>query len=69
MTEMDQKIKILEEQAAFQELTIDKLNEALIDQQQQLLRLEEKLDSLAREFRENMAEKDPLQNEPPPPHY
>lgn len=69
--ETDRRIRLLEEKFAFQEKTIDALNEVVIDQQAQLDILREQL----RVMREMVmaAQQSPYSpfggDEPPPPHY
>lgn len=67
---MDDKIIDLESKLAFQDQTINELNEVITDQQQQLDQLREeirllnlRMTSLAEQS--NVAE----EKEPPPPHY
>lgn len=71
LDEMNRRMQILEEKFAYQEKTIDALNDVIIDQQAQLDMLKEQL----RELRELMtAVQQPSYpssggDEPPPPHY
>ena len=70
LDEMNRRIQILEEKFAYQEKTIDALNDVIIDQQAQLDLLKEQL----RELREltTAVQQPPYPSggdDPPPPHY
>lgn len=68
--ELQQKIDHLETQLAFQEDTIERLNEALSDQQFQIDKMDFKLQQVIERMKQmeptNIAGSD---EEPPPPHY
>jgi uncharacterized coiled-coil protein SlyX len=64
------RLQLLEEKFEFQDSTIDALNEVIIEQQQQLEKLEEKIGNLEGLFLSLQG--DPSTGggeEPPPPHY
>lgn len=64
----DQRIEDLETKLAFQEDLIQKLDDALGSQQQQLLHMQHRLESLIEQIR--LVEKSiPEGPESPPPHY
>ena len=66
--ELNRRMQILEEKFAYQEQTIDALNDVIIDQQAQLNRLEEQLGRLRALL--TAAHDRPSEGEdPPPPHY
>ena len=68
--ELEQRITEVETRLAFQETTLQELNAALTDQQQQLSQLQgllEKInEQLAEMIRRNQSA---TATEPPPPHY
>ena len=67
---MEDRIERLEALAALQERTIEKLNDALYDQGQELRDLEKRLERLAgkvREMDDAMEQGGP--HDAPPPHY
>ncbi len=68
--ELEQRINEVETRLAFQETTLQELNEALTSQQQQLTQLHallEKLRERIAELASNMQADSSV--EPPPPHY
>ncbi len=67
---MDDPIIDLQSRLAFQEQTIQELNEVITDQQQQLDQLREELRILEQRI-VSLAETQPVssEKEPPPPHY
>lgn len=68
---VEQRINDLEAQLVFQEDTINQLNDALVDQQNQLITLQRQLRLFAKKV-QDMQPGDaviPLSQEPPPPHY
>lgn len=71
LAEMARRMQLLEEKFAYQEKTVDDLNEVIIAQQAQLDLLQEQL----RELREYVTAgpqpsyPSPGGDEPPPPHY
>ena len=70
MDDIANRLQLLEEKFEFQDSTIDALNEVIIDQQQQLEKLEEKIGNLEGLFLSLQG--DPSTGggeEPPPPHY
>jgi len=68
MHDTEKRICILEEQFIFQEKMIDELNEVIIAQQDEMSRLEERLQLLEQKL--NMLSIQTGQVEdPPPPHY
>ncbi|MFT4720601.1 MAG: SlyX protein [Candidatus Azotimanducaceae bacterium] len=65
----DDRFTELEMKLAFQEEVIHKLDEALIDQQQQIMALQRQVKLLGNEVRTLDAQTGSQQPEPPPPHY
>lgn len=63
----EERLVELETKLAFQERTIARLQEALMEQQKQVGRLTALVDMLRR--RAMSGPGDDLSNEPPPPHY
>jgi len=69
MTEnTNERIRVLEERSAYQDRTIDALNEVIIAQQEQLDRLEEQVRRL-QNYLANLSDAVPGTVDPPPPHY
>ena len=69
--ELDARLVALEIRQAFQDDTLQTLNDVLIDQQRQIERLQHRLEVLAarQETLQSQLEQDQDQVEPPPPHY
>ena len=65
---MEQRLENLETQVAFQEDLIQKLDDALISQQQQLLDLQRQMELLLNQIK-MMEKAGPEAPEAPPPHY
>ena len=65
---MDQRFEMLETRVAFQEETIQKLDDALISQQKQILDLQMLLKHVSNQL-ETMENSFPDSPEAPPPHY
>lgn len=68
LDEINRRILILEEKSAYQEQTIDALNDVIIDQQAQLNSLEEQLSRL-RALLTTVHDRPDEGEDPPPPHY
>ncbi len=69
-TELEQRLNDLESQVIFQEDTINSLNQALIDQQKQLMTLQKQLSLFAKKVQQMQPDEiAPLSQETPPPHY
>ena len=66
--ESSERLRVLEERSAYQDRTIDALNEVIIAQQEQLDRLEEQVRRL-HNFLANLSDADSRTVDPPPPHY
>ena len=65
---MEQRFELLETRLAFQEDMIQKLDDALISQQKQILDLQILLKHVSSQV-ETMENSVPDSTEPPPPHY
>ncbi len=67
---MEERMERMESLVSLQDRTIEKLNDSLFDQQQQIIDLEKKLERMAGKIREmdDMLEQGPGQDAPPP-HY
>lgn len=67
---MEERMERMESLVSLQDRTIEKLNDSLFDQQQQIIDLEKKLERMAGKIREmdDMLEQGPSQDAPPP-HY
>jgi len=67
---MEERIERLENLVALQDRTIEKLNDSLADQQQQILDLERLIERLAGKIRELDADMEQSGGQDaPPPHY
>lgn len=62
------RLRLLEEKFEYQENTIDSLNGVIIDQQKQLTLLTEQVRHLQSQ-QAAIQEGNPLEDDPPPPHY
>jgi SlyX protein len=65
----EQRITDLESRLAFQDDTIQTLNDVLVAQQRELERLQLQLAALARRQEEIGGQLDSAEEEAPPPHY
>ncbi|MDO9625456.1 SlyX family protein [Pseudomonas sp.] len=65
----EQRITDLESRLAFQDDTIQTLNDVLVTQQRELDRLQLQLAALARRQEEIGGQLDAVEDELPPPHY
>jgi SlyX protein len=65
----EQRITDLESRLAFQDDTIQALNDVLVAQQRELERLQLQVAALARRQEELGGELDAAEDEAPPPHY
>jgi len=65
----EERIAGLEEQIAFHEDTIQKLDDALAQQQKQLLVAERKIELLIQQLRKIEADQPVLTDDERPPHY
>lgn len=68
-TELEQRLIELETRQAFQDDTLQTLNDVLVDQQRQIDRLQHQLQVLAAGQEALQTQIDQEQVEPPPPHY
>ena len=66
---MEDQIAKLEEQIAFQEDIIQKLDDALADQQKQLLAAEKRIELIMGQLRKLEANQMSFSNDEVPPHY
>lgn len=69
MTDVEQKLIDLEERVAFQEDTINKLDDAMADQQKQLLDLTRQVQLLAEQLRKVEQGLPEAPQDEKPPHY
>ncbi len=70
VTELMNKLALVETQQAFQDDTIESLNKEIIQQQQDIQNLEVKIKILEERIKEAAAASpETQQEEPPPPHY
>jgi SlyX protein len=68
-TDPERRIDDLEARLAFQDDTIQALDRALSDQQQQITRLAKSVQVLLEQLENREDDGDPPEAEPPPPHY
>ncbi|MGX9366593.1 SlyX family protein [Desulfoplanes sp. PS50] len=66
---MDEQLEKLQAEMAFQERTIEKLNQALISQQCQIDEMGRQIRFLAEKLREERLVEHTNEPDPPPPHY
>ncbi|MBS3799298.1 MULTISPECIES: SlyX family protein [unclassified Pseudoalteromonas] len=70
MNHLEARIESLEAKVAFQDETIDILNEELKAHQQQMAKMRRQMELLGEKFREvQSGSVMPQEQEPPPPHY
>ncbi|MGO3739336.1 MAG: SlyX family protein [Marinomonas foliarum] len=67
-SQINQRIDELEFKLQFQEDTIDSLNQVLVSQQKDMLRMQEKLVLLGNQL-ESYRQQQPIQDGDRPPHY
>ncbi len=68
--DLEQRVTEVETRFAFQETTLQELNAALTDQQQQLSHLQDLLKKITEQLTEIMSRNQAnTADEPPPPHY
>ena len=65
----EDRIARLEEQIAFQEDVIQKLDDALADQQKQLIEAERKIELMIQQLQKLEANQPASQDDEKPPHY
>lgn len=68
MSGLEERIVELESRQAFQDDTIQALNDALVEQQKLIERLQVQIQALAKR-QEEVSPFSPSQDEAPPPHY
>jgi SlyX protein len=66
---IEKRMIVLEEKLEYQDYTLEKLNEVIIAQQNQIDKLENELARLREKMEANDLEVDESGGEPPPPHY
>ncbi len=66
---IENRMIILEEKLEFQDYTLEKLNDVIIAQQNQIDKLEDKITRLCEKMEANQLENDKSDEEPLPPHY
>ena len=66
---IEERMSRLEEQVAFQEDTIQKLDNALAHQQQQLMAAEQKIDILMQQLQKVEVSQPQSMSDEKPPHY
>ncbi|WP_440054782.1 SlyX family protein [Pseudoalteromonas sp. T1lg65] len=70
MNELENRINELEAKIAFQDETIDILNDELKTHQQRLAKMQRQIELLAEKMKESQSSGlMPQHQEPPPPHY
>lgn len=66
---MEERIVELETRLAFQDHTIEELNDVIVSQQEQLDQVIKELALLKEQVLSILAESGDQKNDPPPPHY
>lgn len=67
---MNQQLELLETKVAFQEMTIEELNQMVVNLQADISKLKEQLTLLSQKFQANQTSNiASLSEETPPPHY
>ncbi len=66
---VENRMIILEEKLEYQDYTLEKLNDVIIAQQNQIDKLEDKLSRLKEKMEANQLEIEKGLDEPTPPHY
>ena len=67
--DLESRVTDLEARLAFQDDTIQTLNDVLVEQQRLVERLQLQLGALARRQEEMQSSLDAVEDEAPPPHY
>lgn len=68
INDLSERIQNLEEKFAFQEQTVDALNDVILEQQRQINELEEQIVKLKQLLNHSMQQTTD-EEDPPPPHY